>query len=286
MAAIDMGQLASNPPNVDGVGQTSLLIAAWRSRESEQIDPLFVDPIANIFVNLSMEDWVDKMTQASVSTRHLIGYRTRYFDDYLASEMNKGVAQIVLLGAGLDTRSLRLGHPSASFYEIDRREVLAYKQEQLGRHGYAIRSHFIDGDYIRDDVFALLDGRGFKADEETYLIWEGNTMYVPVDAIISFLSGLKAKIQRFRISFDYLSEEMIQRKTGYEGAGDLVNGFESIGAPWVTGFGDIHRIAERTGLAVIENKWMVDVVAPSPFRVALSRDLFRHYSVCTLGSHE
>ena len=286
MVSKGMAQLETDPLSESGVGQTSLLIAAWRAREAEQIDPLFVDPIANIFVTPAMETWVDKMTQASVSTRHLISYRTRYLDDYLVSEMERGVAQIVLLGAGLDTRSLRLGHPSATFYEIDRSEVLSYKQQQLERYGYAAGSHFIEGDYIRDDLFALLGSRGFKADKETFFIWEGNTMYIPADVILGFLSRLRAGVSRFRISFDYVSEEMIQRKTGFAGAGNLVSGFENIGAPWMTGFADIHRVAEQTGLAIIENKWMVDVLAPSRFRVTLGRDLFRHYSVCTLSSHE
>ena len=275
--------LATDPLADCGVGQTCLLIAAWRAREAEQIDPLFVDPIANIFVPATSEAWVEKMTQASVSTHTLISYRTRYFDDYLRGEMERGVAQVVLLGAGLDTRSLRLGHPAVAFFEIDQREVLAYKQQQLERCGYAARSRFIAGDYIRDDLFALLESRGFTAGEETYFIWEGNTMYIPADAILAFLRGLKSRMPRFRISFDYLSEEMIQRNTGFEGAGNLVNGFANMGAPWVTGFADIGLVAARTGLALLENKWMVDVVAPSPLRVTLGRDLFRHYSVCTLS---
>jgi methyltransferase (TIGR00027 family) len=269
-----------------GVGQTCLLIAAWRAKEAEQIDPLFVDPIANIFITPEMESWVDEVTQASVSTRHLISYRTRYFDDYLVREIERGVTQVVLLGAGLDTRSLRLGHPSVSFYEIDQSEVLSYKQRQLGSHGYAARSHFIAGDYIRDDLLALLKSRGFKADVETYFIWEGNTMYIPGDVIFAFLNQLRTEVLRFRISFDYLSEEMIQRNTGFEGAVNLVNGFAKMGAPWVTGFASIHQITEQTGLSITENKWVAEVVDPSPFRETLSRDIFRHYSVCTLNCCE
>lgn len=276
----------TSPLHESGVGRTSLLIAAWRARESERIDPLFVDPAANIFVTPAMEPWIDEVTRASASTCELIGYRTRYFDDYLAGEMERGVAQVVLLGAGLDTRSLRLGLPSVSFYEIDRPEVLAYKRGRLERHGYAARSRFIGADYLRDDLIALLEDQGFQAGAETYFMWEGNTMYLPADGIVSLLSRLKDGIPRFRISFDYVSEGMIRQDTGFEEAGSLVAGFESMGAPWVTGFADIAPVARAAGLTVLENKWMVDAVAPSRFRAALDRDLFRHYSVCTLGRHE
>jgi methyltransferase (TIGR00027 family) len=269
-----------------GVGQTCLLIAAWRAKEAEQIDPLFVDPIANIFIPPEMDAWVDEVTQVSVSTRHLISYRTRYFDEYLVRELERGVKQVILLGAGLDTRSLRLGYPSVSFYEIDQREVLIYKQQKLEASGYSVNSHFIAGDYIRDDLFALLKSCGFKADMETYFIWEGNTMYLPVDEIFTFLNQIRTEILCFRISFDYLSEEMIQRNTGFEGAASLVNGFAKMGAPWVTGFASIQQIAEQTGFVILENKWVTEVVEPSPFRETLSRDIFRHYSVCTLSHGE
>lgn len=268
-----------------GVGQTSLLIAAWRAKESEEIDPLFIDPIANVFVPPAIEAWAEEVAQASVSTRHLIGYRTRYFDDYLRAEMARGVTQVVLLGAGLDTRSLRLGEAGVAFYEIDQAEVIAYKQRQLERYGYASRSEFVAANYIEDDVWALLAEHGFKAERETYFIWEGNSMYIPEAAIVALLARLKTKVSRFSISFDYLSAEMIERNTGFEGAGKLVSGFAHMGAEWVTGFADIARVARAAGLALVENKAVAGVVQPA-FRVALSSELFRHYSVCTLSNHE
>ncbi len=279
-------QTKVDPLDEGGVGQTSLLIAAWRARESERVDPLYVDPIANIFVTPTMAAWVEEVTQASVSTCELINYRTRYFDDFLLGEIARGVRQVVILGSGLDTRSLRLGSPDVTFYEVDCTAVLGYKQRQLSRHGYSARSRFIAANYIQDDLFGLLGDQGFDAGRETYFIWEGNTMYIPAEEILGLLRRLKATLPRFRISFDYLSDELIGRKTGFVGAKRLVDGFNDMGAPWVTGFADVRTLAEQAGLGLLENKWMVDVVAPSPYRIALSRDLFRHYSVCTLSSHE
>ncbi len=277
----------TDPLSEGGVGRTSLLIAAWRADEAERIDPLVIDSIANIFVPPATRRWVEEMTRTSESTRQLISYRTRFFDDALVAEFKRGVKQVVVLGAGLDTRSLRLGGAGVTFYEVDCEAVLSYKQRQLADHGYAAEaSVYVPGDYIRDDVWALLKARGFDAGAETFFIWEGNTMYIPAEAIIAFLGRLKAEVPRFRIAFDYLSEELIARDTGFSSAGKLVAGFESAGAPWVTGFTDIARLAERAGLALVEDKRIVDVMPPSRFRVALDRELFRHYSVCTLSNHE
>jgi methyltransferase (TIGR00027 family) len=278
-------QFAIDTDPISGVGQTSLLIAAWRAQETERIDPLFVDSIANIFVTPAMAPWIDRITAASVSTRTLVSYRTRYFDDCLRSEQRRGVAQFVFLGAGLDTRALRLGADDAAIYEIDRAEVLAYKRRQLERHGYTLRSELIAGDYLHEDVFALLRAHGFASERETYVIWEGNTMYLPAEAIVGLLTRLRREVPRCRISFDYLSEELIRRRTGFAGASQLVDGFANLSAPWVTGFADIRELAARAGFAVVENKWIADVVGATDQRLTAGRELFRDYSVCTLSTH-
>jgi methyltransferase (TIGR00027 family) len=269
-----------------GVGQTCLLIAAWRAKESEQIDPLFVDPIANVFITADLDAWVDEVTRRSVSTRQLIGFRTRYFDDRLKAAMDRGVKQVVVLGAGLDTRAIRMGRSGVIFFEVDQADVLTYKQHRLERHGYSVNSRFAAGDYIREDLIPLLQGQGFRTDDETYFIWEGNTMYLTLSEVQGLLGTLKARVTRFGISFDYLSEELIQGNTGLRGAGELVIGFEEMGAPWVSGFSDLKELAAQCGLGIIENRKMVDASEALPFQPRLDPDLFRHYSVCTLSSHE
>jgi methyltransferase (TIGR00027 family) len=270
----------------EGVGQTSLLIAAWRAQEAEEIDPLFVDAIANIFVNAETRALSDKMMRASASTRYLINYRTKYFDERLSKVLSQGVAQVVILGSGLDSRAIRLGDNRVRFFEVDQPEVLAFKQQQLTQYGYDCNSRMIGGNYIQDDVIALLVNHGFDPGQETYFIWEGNTMYIPLPDIISLLQKLRWHVANFKISFDYLSPEMIRKTTGFKPASDLVNGFENMAAPWVTGIDDIQPIAGEAGLVVIENLWMIDVVAASSWRVSLDRSLFRNYSVCTLASDE
>lgn len=279
----DPKALTGEVPIPEGVGRTSLLIAAWRAWEAVQIDPLFIDPIANIFVPPVLEPWIETISRTSESTRHLIGYRTRYFDDWLAAELKRGVGQVVLLGAGLDTRAIRLGQASAIFFEIDQADVLGFKQAQLERHGYTARSQFVAADYVRDNWLDRLERCGLDPARETAFIWEGNTMYLPAAAIEALLTELRQRIPRARISFDYLSAELIARVAG---ADQLLDGFANIGAPWVTGFDGIGPLAEQAGLEVLDDRRMTDAVSPSPFRISLTGDLFRHYSVCTLGRHE
>ncbi len=270
----------------EAVGHTSLLIAAWRAQETEQIDPLFIDPIANIFIDPDTRVLADRMNSTSASTRYLINYRTKYFDDCLLREIDNGVKQVILLGAGLDTRSLRLGNDSIRFFEIDHQDVLVFKRQRLEKYGYSVRSRLVPGDYIKEDTLKLFLANGFDPDQETLIIWEGNSMYIPVDAIVSLLSYLSVNLHRFRIAFDYLSDKVIQGTTGFNSAAELIKGFESLGAPWVTGFDDINQLAEQTDLRVVENLWMTEVVASSRSHLSLNSGLFSNYSVCTLANNE
>jgi methyltransferase (TIGR00027 family) len=62
--------------------------------------------------------------------------RTRVFDDWLASTMGSanGVSQLVLLGAGFDSRAFRLDWPSGvRLWELDQAPLLAAKEAILGR---------------------------------------------------------------------------------------------------------------------------------------------------------
>src|SRR5262249_9581281 len=68
--------------------------------------------------------------------RGAVGYfnaRTRYFDDVLLDEARAGLAQLVILGAGFDSRSIRFADVlrSARVFEVDLPEVLALRSERL-----------------------------------------------------------------------------------------------------------------------------------------------------------
>jgi len=55
--------------------------------------------------------------------------RTRFFDDYLLSVTEQGIAQVVLLASGLDTRGYRLRWPDGvCLFELDLPEVLSFKE--------------------------------------------------------------------------------------------------------------------------------------------------------------
>jgi O-methyltransferase involved in polyketide biosynthesis len=72
----------------------------------------------------------------------------------------------------------------------------------------------IPGDYVTDGLIDLLRSNGFDFDVPTYLIWEGNVMYMPLASDKHTMLQLKRHVKRFCLSFDYLTESVITKTTG------------------------------------------------------------------------
>jgi O-methyltransferase involved in polyketide biosynthesis len=97
----------------------------------------------------------------------------------------------------------------------------------------------------------LLKKNGFDFDLPTYLIWEGNTMYLPEEIDKAVMVQLREHLRQFRLSFDYMAEAMITKTTGDPGMTRMVESFANMGAPWITGIDDIHALASEVKLRVI-----------------------------------
>ncbi len=129
-----------------GVGRTALLVAAARAVETHRPDALARDPFAAAFVRAAPDaaDWPlhpDEVPGGASDPLwgrlgRYFGLRTRVLDDHLLASARAGVRQVVLLGAGLDSRAFRLHWPAGTVvHEIDSADVLAFKQSVLDATG-------------------------------------------------------------------------------------------------------------------------------------------------------
>ncbi|MEV4395550.1 SAM-dependent methyltransferase [Nonomuraea sp. NPDC049607] len=125
-----------------GVGLTALMVAAARAIETHRPDSLAADPYAEHFVRAAASSaaWPTRPQDVPDGDANPLwgrlgryfGLRTRVLDDFLSRAAKAGIRQVVLLGAGLDTRAFRLGWPPGQVvHEIDRAGVLAFKEDVL-----------------------------------------------------------------------------------------------------------------------------------------------------------
>ena len=206
---------------MDPVGLTSRWMAAARARESERADRLFDDPLAAALAGPEGFAQLERTEPiAATGERGLLGpglyvaVRTRFFDDFLLDAcQNGGVRQVVLLAAGMDVRAFRLPWPSGTrLWELDRPEVLAAKDDVLGRTGAvpACERSAIGVDLEGSSWPEALLENGYEAGELSVWLAEGLFFYMSEPAVHALLGAVGAlAVSGSRLGVDLVSEDLL-----------------------------------------------------------------------------
>jgi methyltransferase (TIGR00027 family) len=268
---------------IKNVSGTAFVVAEFRAEENYEVEPLYRDWIVDLFLNEQTKLAARRVAASFPPTRDMVRVRTRYFDDMLDKHIKSHFNQVVILGAGLDTRPVRKPAAGVAYFEIDDAETLSLKKRSYEEAGLEPNVTFIPGNYVTDGLINLLRGSGFSFSLPTFLIWEGNTMYLTLDSTKHILSELKRNLRRFRLSFDYMAESVVSGTTGDQGIINLVQSFADMGAPWLSGIRDVQNLAHELSLDLIENFRTAELFQRYWRGRAITSPIFDYYSVCTVG---
>lgn len=139
--------------------------------------------------------------------------RTRGFDDLVAEEVADGAAQVVLLGAGLDSRPYRMAAELAgtTVWEVDHPITAAYKRERVaavvGDPPPNVR--YVEIDFEREDLGTALAAAGHDPATRSVVLWSGVTPYLDGDAVAATLRWFAGQAPGSVIGFDYVFRELI-----------------------------------------------------------------------------
>jgi len=200
--------------------RTALMVA--RQRAAHQVldhGSILNDPFAMKILREDEKDvlqFADAHPLASIG-RLLTAARSRIAEDALSGAVERGIRQIVILGAGLDTFALRNPHSALEIriYEVDHPATQAWKLERLAEAQIALPPwlSLVPVDFERDDVGEKLVAAGFQQNSPAFFTWLGVVTYLTQDAIGSTLDYM-ASIQKSEVVFEYMeppqafSEEM------------------------------------------------------------------------------
>lgn len=132
--------------------------------------------------------------------------RMLLIDDLLRGWLASGCRQVVILGAGMDSRGWRLAElGDASLFELDRGPTQALKQARSAGLPKLCRDvRFVQADLERDPLAERLLREGFRASEPAAWVCEGVTPYLGVDTIarlIAEIADLSAPGSRLAMSY-------------------------------------------------------------------------------------
>ena len=187
------------------------MVAAHRGRASAAPDAICNDPWALALAGPEGEALSRRWDEHSPSMVLWMALRTRYLDDCVLRALDRGVRQVVVLGAGLDTRAARLARQGVRFFEVDQHASQAEKREKLSRFAdYPINAAtFVSCDFERDDFVELLEAAGLDRRAPVCFLWEGVIYYLAEAAARSTLERLTSEFDPGSLLvFDYLNSKM------------------------------------------------------------------------------
>jgi methyltransferase (TIGR00027 family) len=187
------------------------MVAALRARATERETPLCHDPFAR---GLAGPGGFEDATRYELGFPHIelfVALRTALFDREARRWLSRGLTQVVLLGAGLDSRAARLGQRGVRFFEVDHPTTQADKLARAyALPGYPFENAtYVPCDFAVNDFVEKLDSSGFRADIPSLLIWEGVTYYLDEPAVRATLRRIADKLHPSSvIIFDHVGKRM------------------------------------------------------------------------------
>ena len=177
--------------------QTAHLVALCRAllARDERLELRRTDRFSELFLEEGARAALDdpskrrELIERRIS-RPLYGFfaaRCAFVDEAFQGALTARIPQIVLLGAGYDTRALRFAADlgATRVFEADVPSTQTRKQALLRSSGTAVppQVSYVAVNFKTDDVMQCLTAAGYDASLQTLFIWEGVTYYLPQEAV-------------------------------------------------------------------------------------------------------
>ena len=185
--------------------------------------------------------------------------RTRYIDDVLKRSLEKGIEQLVILGAGFDSRAYRIaGMDQVQVFEIDLPGTGKLKRIRLEKVLGAVPENvtLVGMNFDRQNLDDVLRAAGFQKNKITLFIWEGVTQYITAEAVnntLEFVSGVSGV--KSAIVFTYVRRGIIDGTDRPEWFQPFLSFAKKVGSPFIFGLDQVELeqyLADR-GLKLIDD---------------------------------
>ena len=195
------------------------------------------------------------------------GVRTRFNDEKLTEALRSGVLQVIILGAGFDSRAYRFRSefPRARFIEVDYGPTQEYKKRRVAQVFGSTPTNvaYAPIDFTKDKLDRVLAKAGYRHRERTFFLWEGVPYYLPEPAVLETLRFVASAAPGSMLVTDFVYKYLIDKiATGPDPSDPpivhsvlaLTRRLKEAGEPWLSGIpeGDEHAYMEKVGLRLVD----------------------------------
>jgi methyltransferase (TIGR00027 family) len=211
-----------------------------RVRGPDHMAEVFLPGFAKIILNLP---FLRKMFMSRIAPSGIYEYviaRTKVFDQAFREGLKKKVSQIVILGAGMDTRALRFAgeNQGTRVVELDSEKTQRPKLDILKRKKVHLPPDLIFAsiDFNTQDLREVLVNAGFQLAQTSLFLWEGVTMYLNPDAVDRTLGFIRENSRLgSRVVFDYIYASVLRREHTLYGEEEIFATVSRAGEGWTFG---------------------------------------------------
>ena len=166
--------------------------------------------------------------------------RVRHMDGLLRQELAAGARQLVILGAGLDSRAHRLAHrlTRVTTFEVDHPAAGAFKRERVRRvfGSLPARVRYVAADLNAGGLERALVGAGYRQDLRSVVLWSGVSPYLQASGVGAVLDWVAEYTgPGSALVFDYVFREALDGSAWFYGAAELRRRVAATGEPLVFG---------------------------------------------------
>ena len=257
----------------DKSSRTAQYMALFRALESmrNNSDKLFFDPFAIHFLDPGLKlavkasnihfikSYLKKTIQKRIPGAYSSGVaRTKYIDDLLAFTIKDNVEQVLILGAGFDTRASRLTFlKSVPVIEIDHPNTSNFKIETYKKRIGELPKNvtYCQIDFNKQSLDNLALKYNFDFTKPTTIIWEGVTNYLSAEAIDNTFTFISRYSKDSYVIFTYVHKEILDNPRAFFGGEKLLKDLEKIEEHWTFGFypNELSKYLSNFGLTLVED---------------------------------
>ena len=194
--------------------KTALMVCAYRARASVWERPLFVDPWAEALAGADGHSFAKALDARFPPMEIWLALRVAYLDRLVGLAVDRlGIRQVVILGAGYDTRAARLPRAGVRFFEVDHPATQAAKRTRLAAlPGYPVdATAYVACDFERHDPVDRLRAADFRVSEPALVIWEGVVPYLTEPAVRATASRIATGLEpRSLLAFDFVGRRLVE----------------------------------------------------------------------------
>lgn len=253
------------------ISRTAEICCLCRAGSSLEKDPLYrsgdalaVSLMPGILRYLVRLPGAGRLFLRGVSNKGIYEYviaRTKYIDAVFRRAGEAGFAQILIFGAGYDTRALRFPEQlrGIRIFELDAPITLQSKIAQYRKRRLAVPSNltFVSIDFDRESIPAKLEQAGFRRGAKTLFLLEGEREYLQPDSVDrTFRTMQEFAGPGSEIVFNYAYATVIRGEDTQYGEEGALETLASVGESWHFGIekGTVDSFLAKYGFEALDHR--------------------------------